>query len=365
MENVNRAQLREEGKQLYFHADGDAEKKKEGLKRLVAAQARGDAEASFILGVEMLRGRLAPLRGERVEKALDYLAAASRNGSMQARALLNQFCETRYRRAVCFDPAEPAPLTGFDGRAIRIRRKGLFVPVDAELHFDGTINILTLSANIHFVYLSDNAFDRARYEAAILRGIRDWEGEYEVFGGQKLRLELELSTEQRIRDSIHIIPFDEELSEAVESVGKYTGKEKRERLMSCVEHRRSFAGIGIGRWSVHTTKTIYMQSASGRFDDEDALRNTAKHEFGHVLGVGDMYASEVDSLGGVPPDKYGDIAAFHLYDQEYYMVMCDENAPVSNNDVEMVVLAFSENRFQRFQPDNTGKKISDALGKGN
>ena len=47
------------------------------------------------------------------------------------------------------------------------------------------------------------------------------------------------------------------------------------------------------------------------------------------------------------------------------MVMCDENAPVSNNDVEMVVLAFSENRFQRFQPDNTGKKISDALGKGN
>ena len=41
------------------------------------------------------------------------------------------------------------------------------------------------------------------------------------------------------------------------------------------------------------------------------------------------------------------------------------SAPVTNNDIEMVVLAFSENRFQRFQPDRTGKRISEALGKGN
>jgi hypothetical protein len=44
--------------------------------------------------------------------------------------------------------------------------------------------------------------------------------------------------------------------------------------------------------------------------------------------------------------------------------MSDERGIISNNDIEMVLLAFSENCMQCYQP--RGKmQISEALGKGN
>ena len=45
--------------------------------------------------------------------------------------------------------------------------------------------------------------------------------------------------------------------------------------------------------------------------------------------------------------------------------MCDHHGPISNNDIEMVVLAFRENRMQNYQPGKFRKEISDALGRGN
>ena len=108
-----------------------------------------------------------------------------------------------------------------------------------------------------------------------------------------------------------------------------------------------------------------MQSSDGRFDNPNELRNTARHEFGHILGLGDLYASETDGLEGVAAGQYEELSCFHLYGRQYHLVMCDPEAPVSNNDIEMVLLAFSSNRFQRFQSDSSGRELSEALGKGN
>ena len=44
--------------------------------------------------------------------------------------------------------------------------------------------------------------------------------------------------------------------------------------------------------------------------------------------------------------------------------MCDHYGPVSNNDIEMVILAFCENQMQLYQQERR-KKVSKALGKGN
>lgn len=43
----------------------------------------------------------------------------------------------------------------------------------------------------------------------------------------------------------------------------------------------------------------------------------------------------------------------NLFDRHYHLVMYDHNALASNNDIEMVVLALSGNKYQRSQPDQT------------
>lgn len=91
----------------------------------------------------------------------------------------------------------------------------------------------------------------------------------------------------------------------------------------------------------------------------------AKHEFGHALGLGDLYASAVDSLSGVEKGTYAELDSYVINDKFYNLVMCDHHGPISNNDIEMVVLAFRENKMQLFQLGRLKGKISSALGKGN
>ena len=91
----------------------------------------------------------------------------------------------------------------------------------------------------------------------------------------------------------------------------------------------------------------------------------AKHEFGHCLGLGDLYASEDDCMRGVEKGTYSELDSYAISDKFYNLVMCDHNGPISNNDIEMVILAFRENRQQLYQPGKLKGKISSALGRGN
>jgi hypothetical protein len=108
-----------------------------------------------------------------------------------------------------------------------------------------------------------------------------------------------------------------------------------------------------------------MQSRDGKFDDYETLSQTAKHEFGHVLGLGDLYDSPIDSYSGVEKGTYKELDNYLITDKLYHLAMCDNIGPVSNNDIEMVVLAFRENKQQLYQKVKKRDKISEALGKGN
>jgi hypothetical protein len=67
----------------------------------------------------------------------------------------------------------------------------------------------------------------------------------------------------------------------------------------------------------------------------------------------------------VKKGSYTELDSFAISDKFYNLVMCDHHGPISNNDVEMVVLAFRENKLQLYQPSKLKDKISSALGKGN
>ena len=62
--------------------------------------------------------------------------------------------------------------------------------------------------------------------------------------------------------------------------------------------------------------------------------------------------------------KYYDIEDYHVRGGYFDMVMCN-HGPVTNNDIEMVILAFQTGKFQNYQKQKKSDKISSALGAGN
>jgi hypothetical protein len=87
----------------------------------------------------------------------------------------------------------------------------------------------------------------------------------------------------------------------------------------------------------------------------------AKHEFGHVLGLGDLYPSRLDGYPGVPFGTHPLLDAYSIRPNWYHLVMCDHYGVISGKDVEMVMLAFREGREQLYQKVKPKDRISDAL----
>ena len=355
---------RELGKKLL--KSPDANERKEGMQYVLEAFCQGDAEAGYMVGNLMLQGVITPREGDPTEHALMVLTQAANHGSVQARSQLNSICLKRYRETIDTKKThEPGPLVDFEGKPIKINKTGIMTPVDATLEYKNGMNYLILEANVVFVF-GDDIPNPEAFQRAVLAGMKLWQGEYKVFGNQPLKVEVRLTLDDRLWDNVFVYPMtdlmNENLMKIVNNIGS---EEKKQSMESVISSKRSFAVGGFRKWSTRSRKFIYIMSEDGKFDDYEEIKHVAKHEFGHVLGLGDLYESSSDRLEGVEKGKYVDLDSFCLTDKFYNLVMCDHHGPISNNDIEMVLLAFWKNKAQLYQSGLKFGEISKALGKGN
>lgn len=114
-------------------------------------------------------------------------------------------------------------------------------------------------------------------------------------------------------------------------------------------------------WSNTTSKTIKMYRGDSRDDrvyTDDEYTRTVTHEMGHVFGIGDGYGVDPNWL----EDRLGittrqDAADLGLIDRDDVMRKPHNNLNISNTDIGMLILAYSDNEHQSYT-DFTGNKQS-------
>lgn len=177
-------------------------------------------------------------------------------------------------------------------------------------------------------------------------GFKKWEGRYSVFGGQPIQVYVDV----------------------IESSDSNTIKVNF--IKEAFDGAFSLGGKKVFDWTPEGNKTMFLG-----YDDVDIY----KHEFGHSLGVGDAYKHKwvpiAYDLQGVDPDLYPeDLGTYPKNADGSVNMVMNNNGPVTNNDIEMVILAFSTGQRQNYQPESTKNwvqerlgepKISEALGRGN
>ncbi len=355
---------REKGRELIMSPSSSREDIDRGLSLMNKAALGGDPAAMYFIGRVLYERVIVSRREDSRSRGLEWLCRAADMGWVPARTYLEKLRRKQHDGTVRAAGPGSGPLTDFDQRPVRIDRSGVFTPVDAVLRYENGENTLTFSVDLGFLMDEKANPENEKLIDAVIRGIRMWEGEYAVFGGQRLRVRFSITVEEKRFDQVMIVVCNGFVAEQMQKMLKRIDiKRSRETMKRMFRDNRAGAISGL-KWSVRSRKIIYLRMYDGNYEDYEEISHVIKHEFGHVLGLGDLYAEPEAGLEGVQGGTYYDLDPYMTSDRFYRLVMCDHHAPVTDNDIEMAVLAFSENRSQEFQPTPWMKKVSKALGRG-
>lgn len=250
-------------------------------------------------------------------------------------------------------PKKSGVLRDYDGKEISFDRGN--IPVKGTLKFSEDGAVFLIEVNVLMRRISDMRLTKP--VRPIIQGIKQWQGNYLVFGGYPIEARVKCTTELRRRSSLIVNIFDDETTDSIADILKKFGKRGKRSASILSARRQSAASVGKS-WRLGAVKYINLY-------EQDLLniprcKFLMRHEFGHILGLDDMYQERSEGRKGVY-EVYPDIEMFRIKGNIFNMIMCSEDAPVTFKDIEMALLAYRDGIIQRFQQTNGKGEISQAL----
>ena len=283
----------------------------------------------------------------------NLLRAQKSFGTSLSKLALSNFMKRRREAFIASLPKKSGEIT-FCGKPVRFNVKN--VPVCAKTQFKDGKNTLIIDVNLVMRSMRDLKLKKP--DRAVIQGIKGWQGEYRVFGGYPVNVKINCTSRLKKKNSLIINILDKKTADSVVSILSKLGGKNAKRSARIIEQKRqSAAAFGLS-WRPSGVK--YINIFEEDLIDVRRCKFLIRHEFGHILGLDDMYSEKEDGRPGVLKN-YPDIEFYRLSGKEFYMVMCSYDAPVCDKEIEMTLLAYLEKKLQRFYPRFNKGEISKAL----